>query len=344
MMARYLGPGLLGLGVTAMIAGFMSGMAGNISAFATVWTYDVYRPLLRKNASDRHYVAMGRWCSIIGVVAAIGTAYAAMLFSNILVYLQVLVLFFIVPLFGVVITGMLWKQATPAGGFWGLLMGTLASVFMFFYVHWFPQGYANFMERDFTDRAAIQLIAELNTGTAPAHRTVAALVTERGRKSLSAADLRSVGSAKTALAREFNNLLDVPDLDRQLGLGSESAVGGRHRNRQALQRVFPGLIAPMRRLEPTQLNPVHAEHLATSPKAQDMAVNMFSGFWSLLITFGTTIMISLFTRPKPDDEIRDLVYGLLPLPSQRAGPWYVRPALWALVVLFVLVAVNIVFW
>ena len=138
MMARYLGPGLLGLGVTAMIAGFMSGMAGNISAFATVWTYDVYRPLLNKKAADAHYVSMGRWCSIIGVFIAILTAYAAMLFSNILVYLQVLVMFFIVPLFGAVILGMLWKGATPAGGFWGFLAGIVSSISMFIYVHSFP--------------------------------------------------------------------------------------------------------------------------------------------------------------------------------------------------------------
>ena len=122
LMGRYLGPGLLGLGVTAMIAGFMSGMAGNVSAFATVWTYDVYRPLLVKNASDRHYLAMGRWCSILGVLLSIATAYSLFLFSNILEYLQVLIFFFIVPLFGVVITGMLWKRATPAGGFWGFFL------------------------------------------------------------------------------------------------------------------------------------------------------------------------------------------------------------------------------
>ncbi len=138
MMAHYLGPGLLGLGVTAMIAGFMSGMAGNVSAFATVWTYDVYRPLLNRKARDAHYVRMGRWCSIVGVFIAIGTAYAAMLFSNILVYLQVLVMFFIVPLFGAVILGMLWKRATPAGGFWGFLSGILASMAIFIYVHTFP--------------------------------------------------------------------------------------------------------------------------------------------------------------------------------------------------------------
>jgi solute:Na+ symporter, SSS family len=135
MMSRYLGPGLLGLGITAMIAGFMSGMAGNVSAFATVWTYDVYRPLIRRNASDAHYVRMGRWCSVIGVFIAIGTAYAAMLFSNILVYLQVLVGFFIVPLFGVVILGMLWKRATPAAGFWGFLAGILAAVGQWIYIH-----------------------------------------------------------------------------------------------------------------------------------------------------------------------------------------------------------------
>ena len=68
LMGSISGPGLLGLGVTAMIAGFMSGMAGNVSAFATVWTYDVYRPLINRNASDRHYLNMGRWCSILGVL------------------------------------------------------------------------------------------------------------------------------------------------------------------------------------------------------------------------------------------------------------------------------------
>ena len=78
MLARYCGPGLLGLGITALIAGFMSGMAGNVSAFATVWTYDLYRPFIRKDASDDHYVSMGRWCTILGVVISIGTAYLVM--------------------------------------------------------------------------------------------------------------------------------------------------------------------------------------------------------------------------------------------------------------------------
>src|SRR5258708_6338913 len=75
MLARYCGPGLLGLGITALIAGFMSGMAGNVSAFSTVWTYDLYRAFIRKDATDAHYVAMGRWCTIVGVIVSIGAAY-----------------------------------------------------------------------------------------------------------------------------------------------------------------------------------------------------------------------------------------------------------------------------
>ncbi len=237
MMARYLGPGLLGLGVTAMIAGFMSGMAGNISAFATVWTYDVYRPLLNKKAADAHYVSMGRWCSIIGVFIAILTAYAAMLFSNILVYLQVLVMFFIVPLFGAVILGMLWKGATPAGGFWGFLAGILASISMFIYVHSFP-GY----------------------------------------------------------------------------------------------------------FDPSALNPEHVKYIATSPLAQDMAVNMFGALWSLIISVTVVVVVSLFTKPKPLSELVNLVYGLTPLPEEGPCPWYKQPLVWAGTVGAVLVAVNIVFW
>lgn len=138
LLARYYGPGLLGLGVTALVAGFMSGMAGNVSAFATVWTYDIYRPLFRKQATDAHYVSMGRWCSLLGVFASIGTAYLTMNFSSILIYVQVLVTFFIVPLFGTIILGMLWKRATPAGGFWGLLAGTLSSIGMWLWVHFDP--------------------------------------------------------------------------------------------------------------------------------------------------------------------------------------------------------------
>src|SRR5258708_32088577 len=130
MLARYCGPGLLGLGITALIAGFMSGMAGNVSAFATVWTYDIYRPLVRKDATDEHYVAMGRWCTVIGVLISIGTAYLVMQFLSIMDYVQALFSFFIAPLFGTILLGMFWKRATSSGGFWGLLAGTLSSIGM----------------------------------------------------------------------------------------------------------------------------------------------------------------------------------------------------------------------
>lgn len=134
MLARYAGPGLLGLGITALIAGFMSGMAGNVSAFATVWTYDIYRAFVRKEASDAHYVSMGRWCTVLGVLVSIGTAYLVMQFKSIMDYVQALFSFFIAPLFGTVLLGMLWKRATPAGGFWGLLAGTVSSVAMWAWV------------------------------------------------------------------------------------------------------------------------------------------------------------------------------------------------------------------
>ena len=134
MLARYCGPGLLGLGITALIAGFMSGMAGNVSAFTTVWTYDIYRALINKNASDEHYVTMGRWCTIVGVLISVGTAYLVMSFLSIMDYVQALFSFFIAPLFGTVVLGMLWKRATPKGGFWGLLAGTASSIGMWAWV------------------------------------------------------------------------------------------------------------------------------------------------------------------------------------------------------------------
>lgn len=131
MLARYCGPGMLGLGITALIAGFMSGMAGNVSAFATVWTYDIYQPYIRKNKSDDHYVRMGRWCTILGVFLSIATAYFVTEFKSIMDYMQALVSFFIAPLFGTVLLGMIWKRTTAKGGFWGLLAGTGSSVAMY---------------------------------------------------------------------------------------------------------------------------------------------------------------------------------------------------------------------
>jgi solute:Na+ symporter, SSS family len=134
MLARYAGPGLFGLGITALIAGFMSGMAGNVTAFSTVWTYDIYRALFRRNAFDAHYVAMGRWSTVVGVLVSIGTAYLVQDFKSIMDYVQALFSFFIAPLFGTVILGMLWQRATPMGGFLGLLTGTLSSIGMWAWV------------------------------------------------------------------------------------------------------------------------------------------------------------------------------------------------------------------
>ena len=88
MLVRYCGPGLLGLGVTALIAGFMSGMAGNVSAFSTVWTYDIYGAFINKKASDKHYVSMGRWCTFVGVLISVGTAYLVQHAASIMDYVQ----------------------------------------------------------------------------------------------------------------------------------------------------------------------------------------------------------------------------------------------------------------
>jgi solute:Na+ symporter, SSS family len=131
MLARYCGPGLLGLGITALVAGFMAGMAGNVSVCAAVWTYDIYRPYLRKSAPDAHYVSMGRWCTIVGLFVSIGTAYLVMKFTSMMDYVQALFGFFIAPLFGTVLLGMLWKRVSRMAGFLGLLAGVLSSVGMF---------------------------------------------------------------------------------------------------------------------------------------------------------------------------------------------------------------------
>src|SRR5438477_3135225 len=138
MLARYCGPGLLGLGITALIAGFMSGMAGNVSAFTTVWTYDIYRPYMRKDAPDAHYVSMGRWCTMIGLFVSIGTAYLVQYNKSMMDYVQALFGFFIAPLFGTVVLGMLWKRVSRMAGFWGLLAGVVTSVTVFLLMKFDP--------------------------------------------------------------------------------------------------------------------------------------------------------------------------------------------------------------
>ena len=107
-----------------------------------MWTYDIYKPLFRKDATDAHYVSMGRWCSLLGVFVSIGTAYLVMNFSSIIVYAQAMFVFFIVPMFGTVILGMMWKRTTPAAGFWGLLAGILTSFALWLWVKLDPQAFS----------------------------------------------------------------------------------------------------------------------------------------------------------------------------------------------------------
>ncbi|HWF08280.1 MAG TPA: sodium:solute symporter family protein [Bryobacteraceae bacterium] len=227
MLARYAGPGLLGLGVTALVAGFMAGMAGNVSAFATVWTYDLYRPYIRQSATDAHYVSMGRWCTVIGLFISIGTAYLAMGFASIMDYVQALFSFFIAPLFGTVLIGMLWKRITPAGGFYGLLAGTLSSIGMFFLV-----------------------------------------------------------------------------------------------------KFDPSMLAV----------------IALSKDAKALAEDMYRALWSMIIGLIVTVTVSLATRPKPDKELVNLVYGLTDIPKEDSVPVFERPAFWAVIALVVLAVLQWIFW
>ncbi len=143
MMVRYLGPGLLGLGITALIAGFMSGMAGNVSAFSTVWTYDIYKPLINKRGSDSHYVLVGRLSIMFGVAVSIGAAYLVMHAHGIMDYVQALFSIFIAPLLGVILFGMFWKRATALAGFLGLLFGIVFSASLFMWVKLNPAALAS---------------------------------------------------------------------------------------------------------------------------------------------------------------------------------------------------------
>ena len=140
MMVRYLGPGLLGLGITALIAGFMSGMAGNVSAFSTVWTYDIYKPLINKKGSDSHYVLVGRLSILIGVAVSIGAAYLVMHAHGIMDYVQALFSIFVAPLLATILFGMFWKRATELAGFLGLLLGIVFSAGLFMWVKLDPCG------------------------------------------------------------------------------------------------------------------------------------------------------------------------------------------------------------
>jgi SSS family solute:Na+ symporter len=236
MLARYCGPGLLGLGITALVAGFMAGMAGNVSAFATVWTYDIYRPFLRKTAPDAHYVSMGRWCTIIGLIISIGTAYLAMGFASIMDYVQALFGFFIAPLFGTVLLGMMWKRVSRAAGFWGLLAGTVSSITMFLLMH----GKFPFM----------------------------------------------------------------------------NAESSKH----------------------------WVSLFALSPEAKGLAQDMYQSMWSCVTCVVVTVLVTLLTKPRPDDELVGLVYSLTEVAKEGHTSVFHKPLFWGIVALALLVVLQIIFW
>ncbi len=227
LISRYYPEALVGLGVTALLAGFMAGQAGNVSAFNTVWTYDIYRVLFNKQASDQHLVWVGRITTVVGILLSIVTAYVAMGYHSIMDYIQAIFSWVNAPLFATMLLGMFWKRTTSFGAFWGLLIGMASSFFLF-------------------------------------------------------------------LALKFE-----------------------------------------------WIDPYY---LTFSHVPSDMGANLWRAFWAWSITFLLTIVLSLASTPKPDEELVGLVRGLTTQVSLERISWYKRPELWAAVSLLVCLALNIYFW
>jgi len=127
LLAHFLPNGMLGLGLTAMMASFMSGMAGNVTAFNTVWTYDIYQSYIKKGASDEHYLWMGKMATVFGILFSMAAAYVAAQFSNIMDMLQLIFAFVNSPLLATFLLGMFWKRGNGTGAFFGLLSATSAA-------------------------------------------------------------------------------------------------------------------------------------------------------------------------------------------------------------------------
>jgi len=127
LLMRYMPMGVLGLGITALMASFMSGMAGNVSAFNTVFTYDIYQSYILPNKSDKHYLKVGRWTTVVGVLVSIMAAYVARSFNNVMDFLQLIFAFVNAPLFAAFLLGMFWKRTTGHAAFWGLIGGTISA-------------------------------------------------------------------------------------------------------------------------------------------------------------------------------------------------------------------------
>ena len=233
MLAHYFPPGMLGLGLTALMASFMSGMAGNVTAFNTVWTYDIYQAYIRKGASDQHYLWMGRMATVGGIALSVLTAYATTQFNNIMDMLQLVFAFVNAPLFATFLLGMFWRRSTGHGAFAGLVSGTLAAA----------------MHHGFS----------LPRGSVP--------------------------GIKGGWLGDF--------------------VG-----------VYQS----------------------------EMAQNFWTAIWAWTTCFLVTILVSLLTKPRPEEELRGLVYSLTEKPSDAGEPWYRRPAVLAVLVLGMTLALNVIFF
>jgi SSS family solute:Na+ symporter len=232
MLLHYFPTGILGLGLTALLASFMSGMAGNVTAFNTVWTCDIYQAYLNKHASDQHYLWMGRMATIGGIVLSVLAAYAATRFNNIMDFLQLVFAFVNAPLFATFLLGMFWKRATGHGAFFGLLSGTAA---------------------------------------AAAHHG-----------------------------------LSLPS-------GATAGIKGGW--------IHPAYFYP-----------------------SEMAQNFWTAIWAFSACLSVSIVISLLTKPRPEEELVGLVYSMTPRPApQKDIPWYQRPATLGCIVLFLVLILNVVF-
>jgi SSS family solute:Na+ symporter len=205
----------------------MSGMAGNVTAFNTVFTYDLYQSYVRPNASDDHYLTVARWTTLGGVALSIAAAYLAQRYNNIMDVLQLVFSFVNAPLFATFLLGMFWKRSTGHGAFAGLLSGTGAAAF----VH---------------------------------------------------------------------------------GLTIAEGKGGW----------------------------IAAVHRFPSTMAQNLWMAIFA--WSTC--FAVTLLVSLATRPRPEDELRGLVYSLTPHVVDSHEPWYRRPAMLAIIVGVCVVVLNLIYW
>ena len=232
LLVKLLPAGLLGLGLTALLASFMSGMAGNVTAFNTVLTYDIYQSYVRPDAPDSHYLHVGRWATVLGVLVSVAAAYVAASFNNIMDVLQLVFAFVNAPLFATFMLGMFWKRATGHGAFAGLVAGILAAA-----VH---------------------------------------------------------------------HGLTLP-------VGAEIGVKGGY---LGVMAIFPSELAQT--------------------------------FWTAIAAWTTcfvvTIVVSLFTAPRPEAELAGLVYSVTPIPQDASAPWYRRPAALAAVALGATVALNLIFW